>query len=300
MEYRVYICYKRNTAEDYALHLWEGLNEFEINAFLDINDIPKTFKGTDAWWERRDQAIRDCTIFLMIVTPGFERSTEIKKEMSLADKKNKDFMCLRHKKLPPNIPIDYGGKHRNLIHWEQITFEHKAELLRKVFFELPRPKRKMAVKPPPPSKLPPIEEKRGFPLVHFNITQVIRNILAFKRKLPNVGFNIRNWSDSPIKARVKARVFLGGEDLGLIKGSVRGGKYMGYYDGKKVWNLNPGIIVFGNFNVPKRCTETDQNLRIKVSVTLIDIDRKKYKLLPVSWTFMRNENAWFLEPTSDC
>lgn len=300
MKYEVFICYKQKTAKDYAFHLWEGLKELQITAFLDIKDIPKTFKeGTDKWRSCRDEAIIDCRIFLMIVTRGFESSPEIKEEITLAIKEKKELMCLRRRILSPDIPIDLLMKrHIDLEEYQQIPFDTPEELLRSVLGNLFEPKQKMERLPS--IKQPLAEEKRRFPLVHFNITQAVQNNPMVKRTLPNVGFNIRNWSDSPIRAKVKTRVFLGGKDLGLVKGSHRGRKYMGYYDGKALWNLNPYVILFGNFNVPKTCTETDQNLRIEVSVNLIDIDGQEHKLLPVSWTFMRDKNDWFLEPTGDC
>ena len=299
LKYEVFICYKQKTAKDYAIHLWEGLKDHQITAFLDIKDIPKTFKeGTNNWRSCRNQAIIDCRIFLMIVTRGFERSPEIQKEIDLAIKEKRDLMCLRRRILPADIPIDLlMKKHINLEDYQQTPFDTPEELLRSVLDNLIEPKQRM--EHPPSIKQPVVEEKRRFPLTYFNITQAVQNNPMVKRKLPNVGFNIRNWGDSPIRAKVKARVFLGGKDLGLIKGSHRGGKYMGYYDGKVLWNLNPYTIFFGHFNVPKICAETEQTLRIEVSVNLIGIDGQKYKLLPVSWTFMRKKNDWFLEPTGD-
>ena len=300
MKYEAFICYKQNTGKDYALHLWEGLRERQITAFLDIKDIPRKFKeGTDKWRACRDQAIIDCRTFLMIVTRGFDSSLEIQKEIALAIKEKKEFMCLRRRILSPDIPIDLlMKKHINLEDYQQIPFDTPEELLRNVLDNLLEPKH--GIERVPSIVQPPAEEQRRFPLVHFNITQAVQNNPMIKRKLPNVGFSIRNSSDSPIRAKVKARVFLGSRDLGLVEGSQRGGKYMGYYDGKTLWNLNPYTLFFGNFSVPKICAEINENLRIEVSVTLIDIDRQEHKLLPVSWTFMRDKNDWFLEPTGDC
>lgn len=299
MKYEVFICYKNDTAENYAHHLWKGLTEREITAFLASEDIPKKFKGTDKWWDYRDQAIRDCETFLMIVTLGFEISPEIQKEIALALKEEKDFMCLRHNYFPADMQTKLLKKYINLQNLQQITFGTSQELLHEVLHNLYKSKTAIEETPLPIRQLP-ADERRLFPMVHFKITQAIQNNPRIQRKLPNVGFNIRSSNDSPIKAKVEARVFLGDKDLGLVKGSQRGGKYMGYYDGKTLWNLNPYTIAFGNFSVPKICAETDQNLRIEVSVTLIDIDGQEYKLLPVSWTFMRDKNDWFFEPTGDC
>lgn len=299
MKYEVFICYKQNTAKDYALHLWEGLREFQHTAFLNIKDIPTIFsEGTDKWRECRDNAIINCEAFLMIVTRGFENSLEIQKEMDLAIEQKKKFMCFRDRNLPESISIKSARAIVNLGEYQQIPFDTPEGLLRAVLYNL-EPKEGIA----PASSIqqpPQTEEKRRFPLVHFYITQAVQNNLMIKRELPNVGFNIRNLGDSPIRAKIKARVFLGGRDLGLVKGEIRGGKYMGYYDGRILWNLNPYTLFFGNFSVPEMSARTDENLRIKVSVTLIDAIGQKHKLLPVSWTFMRDNNDWFLEPIGDC
>ena len=111
---------------------------------------------------------------------------------------------------------------------------------------------------------------------------------------------MRSWNDSPIRVRVKAKVFLGKENLGLVKGIERTGKYIGYYDGKTSWNLNPYQVVFGHFSVPEMCATSDEVLRIEVEVILIEMNGREHELLPVGWTFMRDKNAWFFEPTADC
>lgn len=301
MKHEVFICYKRRTAGDYAISLKEGLEEFRITAFLDIKDIPTKFKGTDKWQNCIDQAIIDCSTFLMIVTRGFEKSPDIQREIASALKEKKDFICLRRRNIPRDIPIEYLQKKRiNLKDYQQIPFSTPEELLRSALDNLIAPEQKAVKETPPAIKQLPAEEERRFPLVHFNITQAIRNNPKFKRNLPDVGFNMRSWNDIPIMARVKARVFLGKEDLGLVKGYRRAGKCMGYYDGKTVWNLNPYQIVFGHFNVPRICATSDEILRIKLEVTLIEIDGREHNLLPVGWTFLRNKNAWFFEPTGDC
>ena len=301
MEPRVFICYKQRTAKDYAVFLKEGLEEQSITAFLDIVDIPKKFKGTDKWWECRDQAIIDCNIFLMIVTRGFEKSPEVQKEMKLALEEDKDFMCFRRRVLPTDVSIKYLQKKQiNLGDYQQIPFDNPEDLLRKVLDNLIRPKQKIAKEPSAAIKKATAEEKRRFPIVHFNITQAIQNNPRIRRPLPDVGFDMRSWNDSPIKARVKAKVFLGKEDLGLVKGYQRAGKYIGYYNGKTLWNLNPYQVVFGHFHVPKICATSNEILRIEVEVALIESDGREHRLLPVGWTFMRSKNAWFFEPTGDC
>lgn len=292
MKYEVFICYKQNTAKDYALHLWEGLQEYQHTAFLDCKDIPTRFsEGTEKWRAYRNAAITNCEIFLMIITRGFENSPEIQNEIELAIKQKKEFMCFRHTNLPANIIVRPLA---NLGEYQQITFETSEGLLREVLYNL---ERALAIPlapsmPAPIRQTPEIEQTHRYPLVHFYVTQQVQNNPKLKRKLPNVGFNIRNLGNSPVKARIKARVFLDSKSLGLVKGG-------GYYNARTLWNLNPNVIIFGNFNIPKSAAESSARLRIKICATLFDTAGIGYTLLPVSWTFKRDKNDWILEPTGD-
>ncbi|MCW3985973.1 MAG: toll/interleukin-1 receptor domain-containing protein [Candidatus Bathyarchaeota archaeon] len=298
MKYEIFICYRDDTGKDFSRHLWNGLKDRDITAFFAFEDIPKKYQGTETWWKFRDRAIRGCRLFLMIVTDGFEKSGEIRKEINLANSEKKVFMCMVERGLRPHVQTTLLRKNIALRDIQQIPFSTENELLRSVLKYYHEPE---SEKLPRTIQLTVKESARiHFPLVHFYITQVVQNNPKIKRELPHVGFNIRNSSDSPIKAMVKARVFLDGRDLGLVKGSKRGGKYMGYYDGNLLWNLNPYILFFGNFSVPDICIETEEDLRIEVKVTLIEIDGQTHELLPVGWTFLRDKNNWSFEPTGDC
>lgn len=57
MTFDAFICYKRDTAEDFATHLKKGLEGNGIHAFLDITDIPKKFRGIAEWTDARDAAV---------------------------------------------------------------------------------------------------------------------------------------------------------------------------------------------------------------------------------------------------
>jgi arsenate reductase-like glutaredoxin family protein len=212
MKYNVFICYKRQPADELAKRLKEALGDYDISAFVDYIDIPKKYKSTDKWWDYRDQAIHDCGTFAMIVTVGFEKSPEIAKEIKLARDENKRLMYFRWSNLEPDLVINLGDETLNTKDWEQIEFSEAGELVRKSFDNY----REEEVKAPKTRKeeviqfmltSPPSQQKRP-PLVHFEITQSIRNT-TIRRKLPDIGFNIRNWSDHPIRAWVKARVILG-------------------------------------------------------------------------------------------
>jgi hypothetical protein len=131
--------------------------------------------------------------------------------------------------------------------------------------------------------------------VSFEITQSIGNTRV-QRILPDVGFNIQNWSDDCLKAWIKVKVILGGRGLGLIKGSTRNSQYLGYYDGETPWNLNPNYWVFGHFTLPHECVDSQETLTLVVS-TKFARNEKEFDYLPIAWTYMRKTNSWFIEPT---
>ncbi len=132
LTFDAFICYKRNSGEDFAEHLQMGLEELGIHTFLDIKDIPEKFRGTDEWTTTRDNALIESKNFLLIITAGFELSVEIKKELSLARKSaDKKFIYLRHCDLRPHLKITLDTEELDLGKQQQIIFETKQELLRK-------------------------------------------------------------------------------------------------------------------------------------------------------------------------
>lgn len=150
---RFFISYTRDSGEDFAIHLRESLEKRNIPAFLDIRDIPKKFRKTDEWWKCRDEAIRNSETMLLVITHGFERSEEVMKEISLAFDEKKGFMLLRHRDLDHNIIIDLKDGQVNLGDYNQISFDTKHELLRKVLSASVEEK----IKPP---STPSIEKRK--------------------------------------------------------------------------------------------------------------------------------------------
>jgi hypothetical protein len=131
MTYQAFICYKRNTAEDFATHLKKGLEEAGIPAFLDITDIPEKFAGTQEWATTRDNAINESKYFIFIITQSFDISTEIKKELTMARRSNdKQFIYFRHADLSSYLTIDLDGQVLDLGKQQQVIFNTKHELLR--------------------------------------------------------------------------------------------------------------------------------------------------------------------------
>lgn len=119
----------------------------------------------------------------------------------------------------------------------------------------------------------------------FGITQRLPN--GIKREFPDVGFNIENPNDSPIRVKVLANVLLGDRDLGPLAG---------HYSGNKIWNLNPFTIVRGHFQIPDEAANSQERLEVKIKVTFIDQNDDEHELLPVGYVYMRDQNDWYFEP----
>jgi hypothetical protein len=304
MSFEVFICYKKLTGTELAEGLKEALWEIgKINAFVASKDIPTKAEYSKEWKAVRNKAIFECRTFVMLVTYGFENSPEIIEEIKLA-RQNAEikYMVFRWKKRDHDISVKLGSDEvLHLQKFNQIPFSNLGELNNYFFDNYPTLEKESINELPletPRNEKTDLKPNRT-PLIHYQITQSIQNT-NLKRLLPDVGFNIRNWNSYPLKAKVKARVILSGKDIGLVKGSKRMGKYLGYYDGKTTWNLNPYIQFFGHFNVHEYSKRTDDSLTIEVTVSLEDLKGEKFEYLPICWTYDKKINDWFYEPTSDC
>lgn len=127
----VFICYKKSSGKDFAEHLKAGLDELGYHAFLDSKDIPKMTDGKEEWIEIRNQALRESKNFILIITPGFDLSQEVKNELRMARATgNKNFLYFRHRDLGRKIIVDLENEKVDLGKQEQVSFESKEELLR--------------------------------------------------------------------------------------------------------------------------------------------------------------------------
>jgi hypothetical protein len=137
--FEVFICHKKSSGKDYAEHLKTGLEELGYHTFLDSKDIPKLINGQEEWIADRDQAIKEAGIFILLITPGFDRSEEVKNELRLARQLGgKRFIYFRHRELGRKIVVDLGEERLYLGRQEQVSFESKEELLRLAYDILPK------------------------------------------------------------------------------------------------------------------------------------------------------------------
>lgn len=72
----------------------------------------------------------------------------------------------------------------------------------------------------------------------------------------------------------------------------------GYYNGQRIWNLNPGDgVTDGNFTLPFDRISGSDDLEIIVTVAVIGDGDYETWLLPLGWKYMHKENDWYLDPS---
>ncbi len=130
--YDVFICYKKSSGKDFADHLKSGLEELGLHSFIDSKDIPQIVDGKQEWAKIRDRALEESKTFILLITPGFDLSPEVIKEIRTARKMaNKEFIYFRHRNLARRIVLDLGESEKvDFGKQEQVSFESKEELLR--------------------------------------------------------------------------------------------------------------------------------------------------------------------------
>jgi hypothetical protein len=129
--FTVFLCYKKSSGKDYADHLKNGLEELGLHTFEDCKDIPLTVETEEGWARTRDKALEESKFFVLIMTPGFELSPEVVKEIGMARKQgNKTFVFFRHRSMKRNIVVNLGNEILDIGKLEQVSFESKEELMR--------------------------------------------------------------------------------------------------------------------------------------------------------------------------
>lgn len=127
----VFLCYKKSSGRDYADHLKAGLEELGLHTFEDCKDIPQTVETEESWTKVRDKALQESKYFVLIMTPGFNLSSEVITEISIARKQsNKIFVFFRHRSMARSIVVNLGNESLDIGKLEQVSFETKEELLR--------------------------------------------------------------------------------------------------------------------------------------------------------------------------
>jgi hypothetical protein len=125
------------------------------------------------------------------------------------------------------------------------------------------------------------------PPISFNVLPVY-----YENDQPRTSFIITNLGPLPAKVKITVRAFLGKKDIGLIRDA------MGYYSGQTKWNLDAGFQFRGNFALRKEAIESKAKLRLEVKTTVFDIHDQPHEKLPLCFTYVKDKNYWYTEPTS--
>lgn len=143
-----FICYRQATAEDFAKALKTFLEECGKRCFLDTEDIPAKFRGTEKWMDAIDQAVIECKIFVLIMTAGFDASQQVKREVTLARRiPNKLFAYFRHEDLEPDLKLILERETLDLGQQQQHGFSTENDLARKAYKILVNDKVDASLKP---------------------------------------------------------------------------------------------------------------------------------------------------------
>jgi hypothetical protein len=132
--YDFFISYYSGTGSILAKYLKEHAKDFGRNAFFDNEDIDRSIREeTDEWRSQIDEAIEKSENFVLIMTLGFQKRHEIRRELKKAFDKGTNVLLFKKEGLDAqelimridNETIDFSRK-------EYTSFTNECDLLTKV------------------------------------------------------------------------------------------------------------------------------------------------------------------------
>lgn len=120
---KVFVSYSRNDAGDFAERIHDYLKHSGYDVFTDVYTPPPL---GDDWTTVIEEKISKCDFFVLVITNGALRSTEVNNEVLQALREKKKVIPCIHKDVRKN-DIKWG-----LGHPQGINFEDKFELARKL------------------------------------------------------------------------------------------------------------------------------------------------------------------------
>jgi hypothetical protein len=137
------------------------------------------------------------------------------------------------------------------------------------------------------------------PTVNYKITQQLLKALG-SVEFPEVRFEITHAGDyPPVKVIVTVHFVLrDAENKNVLECEGGWSRQPGYYNGNKVWNLNPRLTINGWFVVPPkfRPSAPEMELEVVVSTTVVDPYKRPHHLLPIGFVFVPDNQSWYVEP----
>lgn len=125
------------------------------------------------------------------------------------------------------------------------------------------------------------------PPIDYHITQQIPGG-NLQRKFPDTGFVLTHMGDSwPVQIRVIVESFID-NNYELLPSDL--------YSGQKLWHLNPRFMISGHFHMPDQLIPKENNLELRVRLSIIDQYFREHLNLPISFIYNRDGDYWYLEP----
>lgn len=137
-KYDLFISYYSGTGIDFAKYLKAKLEDFGINAFLDIKDIPKSVKkDSDEWRKIIDESLLNSNNFILLMTLGFNLRPEVLRELKIAIDNKIERIQFKHVNLPKkDLIVKIEDKTLDLSKFQYLEFDDEPDLLRKLGVEL--------------------------------------------------------------------------------------------------------------------------------------------------------------------
>jgi hypothetical protein len=124
------------------------------------------------------------------------------------------------------------------------------------------------------------------PIVYYQISQKLG--VEKKRTFPDVGFRIQNMGKMfPIRVRVNVNAKRGSESVPIDSE---------FYNGERLWHLNPRFAISGHFDFPQDLREGDGQKRVHIQVLLVDQYDREHAHLPIEYAYNDENEDWILEP----
>ena len=128
--YDVFVSYEEKTGLDFAVHLKETLKKKGVRAYVAQEN------AREDWRSSIDNAIKGCKHFVVIITELACSSTEVKREIELAQSLGKDIIPCKHEDTPRSLT----SKLSFLDRIQQLDFDTKEDLARGVLIKIREPR----------------------------------------------------------------------------------------------------------------------------------------------------------------
>jgi hypothetical protein len=130
---------------------------------------------------------------------------------------------------------------------------------------------------------------KRIPNIQFRVTQNLIDTFYF----PQVGWEVYNNSLYQLRMRIEIHPLLGGKDLHPLPDDD--------INGTNEYEVEPKSFVFSNgcFTLPEECASSNDELILEIRSTVEDINdpkKRKLKLVPRRWKYVRETNAWSYFP----